>query len=143
MPCPVARQAHNLKVVSSNLAPATSFISDTNHLSRGPEPSDPRLYQHVLNTVGAGEFNPGILIDYQPSFRLNQHWLLVRARAPGYGRRERASSGPITGKCSMENHVILGGDVQLFKRPNSKFWYCEAPVSAFLAYSCRLIVRGS
>lgn len=27
-----------------------------------------------------------------------------------------------------KNHQILGGDVQLFKRPNSRFWYAQATV---------------
>jgi hypothetical protein len=27
-----------------------------------------------------------------------------------------------------KNHQILGGDVQLFKRPNSRYWYAQATV---------------
>ncbi len=43
--------------------------------------------------------------------------------------RARSSSGPDKGNCSMEKrHELMGGDVQLFKRPNSQFWYCQASV---------------
>jgi hypothetical protein len=27
-----------------------------------------------------------------------------------------------------KNHELMGGDIQLFRRPNSKFWYCQATV---------------
>jgi hypothetical protein len=27
-----------------------------------------------------------------------------------------------------KNHQLMGGDVQLFKRSNSQFWYCQASV---------------
>jgi len=27
-----------------------------------------------------------------------------------------------------KRHELMGGKVQLFTRPNSKFWYCEATV---------------
>jgi hypothetical protein len=28
-----------------------------------------------------------------------------------------------------QNHELMGGDLQLFKRPNSKFWYCQASIA--------------
>ena len=28
-----------------------------------------------------------------------------------------------------QSHELMGGDLQLFKRPNSKFWYCQASVA--------------
>src|ERR1700733_13937506 len=49
-------------------------------------------------------------------FPRNQHNAVGSCESAGYGRNARASSGPITGKCSMENHVILGGKVAVSLR---------------------------
>jgi len=43
--------------------------------------------------------------------------------------RIRPSSGLNMGNCPMDKgHQLMGGDIQLFRRPNSKFWYCQATV---------------